>query len=159
MELFNSKADELFCKLGTNQIMVLATSANNRVTARSMSFVIDKGKFYFQTEKSFCKYQQIKSNPHIAVCLNNIQIEGECNEIGHPLEERNLFFAEKYEQYYKGSFDKYSHISTETVFEISPALVTLWCYEDGKPFREFYDFNSEVYRKEYCVSIQQNTVS
>ncbi len=147
--MFTSKVNELFQALGTNQIMVLATCADSKVTARSMSFIIDKFKLFFQTDRSFCKYSQMKSNPNVAICLNNIQIEGICREIGHPLSQNNVMFAQKYKEHFRGSFEKYSHLPNETVFEVTPGMITVWSYEDGKPVREFYNFNKEKYNKEY----------
>lgn len=147
--MFQSKVDEFFQLLGANQIMVLATCANNKVTARSMSFVIDNGKLYFQTSKNFCKYEQIKINSNVAVCINNIQIEGICNEIGHPLEKSNSTFAQKYKEFFRGSYDAYSNLPSETTFEITPSLITVWGYDVGKPYREFYEFHSKTYHKEY----------
>lgn len=52
--------------------MTLATSMDNRVTARTMSFVVENERLYFQTDTSFTKFHQIKSNPLVAVCWNNI---------------------------------------------------------------------------------------
>jgi general stress protein 26 len=147
--MFEKKVDELFQSLGPNQIMVLATSANNKVTARSMSFIIDNGRLYFQTDKNFCKYEQMKINPNVAVCYNNIQIEGICKEIGHPLDESNNTFALKYKEYFSGSYDTYSNLPSETAFEITPTLITIWGYEEGKPYREFYEFSHEKYHKDY----------
>ncbi len=40
-----------------------------------MSIIIDGGKFYFQTDKDFRKYEQIKGNPHVALCIDNLSIE------------------------------------------------------------------------------------
>lgn len=147
--MFDHKVDELFQGLGLSQIMVLATSEGNRVTARSMSIIIDSRKLYFQTDKNFCKYRQIKSNANVAVCYNNIQIEGICKEIGHPFEQENNLFTQKYKECFRSSYDKYTHLANETVFVITPILITVWAYDNGKPYREFYDFNREKYIKEY----------
>lgn len=147
--MFHKKADELFNTLGPKQIMVLATSANNKVKARSMSFIILGQKLLFQTDKNFCKYEQITSNPNVAICFQNIQIEGTCKEIGHPLSEDNSQFASSYKDNFKGSYDNYSHLPNETVFEVTPHFITVWSYDNGLPYREFYDFLRERYWMEY----------
>ena len=69
--------------------MVLATALAEKVTARMMSVVVLEEKLYFQTDITFRKYQQIRSNPHVALCADNIQIEGYCQERkGSPLAMR-----------------------------------------------------------------------
>lgn len=135
--------------IGKAQKMALATSSNNRVTVRTMSFILENEKLYFQTDINFTKFQQIKNNPLVAVCWNNIQLEGICNILGHPFETKNLSFKKAFEKYYKGSYEKYSHLNNEVVVEIAPILVTIWGYDDEKPYREFFDFNNRSYYKEY----------
>ncbi len=64
---------------------VLSTAENNIVSSRMMSIVQINGIFYFQTDKTFRKYRQLTQNRNVALCIDNIQIEGEAEEIGHPL--------------------------------------------------------------------------
>lgn len=114
-----------------------------------MSFIIINKKLYFQTDKAFLKYEQIMCNNKVAVCYNNIQIEGLCKEFGHPLNPQNNVFIKKYKQFFKSSYEKYSHIESETIFEISPTFITLWRYEDDKPFREYFDVTKKTYKKDF----------
>ena len=79
-----NKYNNIFQQIGDHAKIVLATSHQDRVTARKMSFLIMNGIFYFQTDKTFRKYQDIQDNENVALCLDNIQIEGICKEIGHP---------------------------------------------------------------------------
>lgn len=82
--------------------MVLSTSLNDVVTSRMMSILVLNKKMYFQTDKAFRKYSQLKGNPNVSLCIDNIQIEGHCEEIGHPSE--NIEFCEAYKKYYTGSY-------------------------------------------------------
>ncbi len=150
--MFHKRLEEIFQKLGESQIMCLATSSEDRVTARSMSVIVMGQKFYFQTDRRFLKYNQILRNPRVALCFNNIQIEGICKEQGHPLSAENSSFSNKYNQYFKGSFDKYSHMDNEVVFEVQPKLISLWGYENGEPYQEFFDFENDTYRKSYYTT-------
>jgi uncharacterized pyridoxamine 5'-phosphate oxidase family protein len=65
--MFTQKLNELFSKLGNHSIMCLATSFNDKVTARSMSIIIYNNKFYFQTDTNFQKFEQIKNNHNVAL--------------------------------------------------------------------------------------------
>ena len=145
--MFLQSLDPLFTEMSNHAIVCLATSQNDRVTARSMSVIIYDRKFYFQTDVRFLKYRQIEANPNVALCYNNIQIEGVCRAIGHPLLRENSFFATLYKQHFAGSFAKYSALENEMLFEIVPSIITVWNYENGTPYREFYDFHDESYCK------------
>lgn len=147
--MFNCRANELFKEIGESKVMYLATCANGRVTSRAMSFIIYDQKLYFQTDRKFIKYEQISENPNVAVCIDNIQIEGVCKDIGSPLDDANRFFAEKYEKYYKSSFEKYSHMKDEALLEVAPTQIKLWKYDAGRPYQEFLNFVDKTYRKEY----------
>ena len=52
-----NKYNNIFQQIGDHAKIVLATSHQDRVTARKMSFLIMNGIFYFQTDKTFRKYQ------------------------------------------------------------------------------------------------------
>lgn len=149
--MYSVEFKRLFDTLEKAKHMVLATSSNNRVSARTMSFVLVNEKLYFQTDKNFDKYQQIKDNPLAAVCWSNIQLEGRCRILGHAFEPQNHFFKEAYEKNHKGSYDAYTHLDNTEVIEITPILATVWGYDDGKPYREFFDFDIRNYRKEYYL--------
>ena len=85
-KVFFEKLHELFLEFGLGKKMVLSTCVNHQVSSRMMSLVLLDGKFYFQTDLNLRKYQQLKSNPNVALCIDNLQIEGICEEIGHPLD-------------------------------------------------------------------------
>ena len=146
--MFTEKASLLFKDLGEDKIMVLATSENDVITARSMSFIIYNYKFYFQTDLTMKKAEQIAANSRVAICYQNYQIEGICREIGRPLDEENNFFAELYRKHYGGSYRKYSHKANERVYEVFPTKITVWDYEDGNPYRDCFDFRNKIYKRE-----------
>lgn len=147
MNDYQSRISILFEKLGSGQIMTLATSLNDKVFARSMSVIICNQKFYFQTDKAFDKCYQLSNNKNVALCFNNFQIEGTARELGHPLKSENLFFADEYKKCFSGSYEKYTRLSNEVLFEVIPSYIKIWGYDDGKPYREFYDCSNKTYKK------------
>lgn len=56
--------------------MTLATSAGNDVTARTVSVAPVDEKIYFLTFNRSVKYRQIQQNPHVALCVGPIHIQG-----------------------------------------------------------------------------------
>lgn len=146
MTNFKKSISTFFEQLGEYKLMVLSTSLNNNVSSRMMSIVVLNGKFYFQTDKTLRKYEQLLGNKNVALCIDNIQIEGTCREIGTPSE--SPVFCELFETYYKSSYDNYSLLQDERLFEVTPVFIERWIYEDGKPFIETFDFHMEIYQKD-----------
>lgn len=151
---FDLLKNEIFNLLGDSLTMVLATCSDNKVTARNMSCIIIDTKIYFQTDKTFIKYKQMIENSNVALCKDNIQIEGIAKIKGHPFNEENKEFSRIYEKSYKGSYDTYSHMSNEVVVEVQPTFITMWKYKNGQPFRDFLDIQkNKAYREFYNTNI------
>lgn len=147
---FERLKDEVMELLRNKKVAVLATSSSDRVTARSVSYVVLNSRIYFQTDKTFLKYKQIIKNPNVALCIDNIQIEGNARIKGHPFDEENKAFIEEFKKVNNGSFNAYSHMENEVVVEIEPVSITLWKYEEGKPLRDFLNLqNKKAYREYY----------
>ena len=132
--------------LGEGKKMVLATAKDGQVSARMMSFVILDGLFYFQTDRAMRKYRQMEKNPNAALCEGNLQIEGICRELGHPLEDKT--FCEIYKRLYPGSFELYTALPSERLFVFEPTYAKRWFYEGSVPLTEEFDFIKETYLKE-----------
>lgn len=148
MSLYQEKLAEFYQKLGVAKKFVLATSKEDRVTARTMSCICFDQAVYFQTDSNFLKYEQLISNPQVALCSDNIQIEGIATDLGHPMDVDNLFFAKVFEQRYKSSFDSYTGLETEVLVKIVPKKITLWEYQNGSAVRLIFDIEKEEYREE-----------
>lgn len=147
--LFLEKYRDWYALQGDHQVMTLATGVENRITARAMSVILFDGKFYFQTDRDFDKFRQIQENPQIALSYGNVSLEGICHDIGHPLEERNRFFAERYQAAFSSAYKRYSHRPNNVLIEVEPRRMTLWCYEGWQPYREYFDFLQKSWSKEY----------
>ena len=143
---FNVFLSSLWKKIGTQNIMVLSTCAEDRVTSRAMSVVVINGKFYCQTDERYLKCRQIKVNHNVSLCVNNFSIEGKCRIIGKPSE--NNFFIDKMNECFPDAVSRWSDLPTECVLEIDPILITSWIYENNIPYIEKWDFKNKIYAKE-----------
>jgi hypothetical protein len=136
--------------IDVHKILILATAANNRVTARAMSCVHIGLKIYFQTGKTSIKYNQLKQNPHVALCCNNVQIEGLARIGEHPLSAASFAFKELYQAHHPGSFKTYSHLCSNVVIEVEPKFVTFWKYDaEGLPYRDFLYLSARQAERAY----------
>lgn len=147
MEQYKTKLKEIYDQIGDHAKLVLATSSNNHVSARKMSFIIIDNKFYFQTDISFRKYKDIKENPNVALCLDNIQIEGQCYELEHPL--KHVEFASKFKEYYRSSYDAYTSLESERLFVVEASFIQRWNYVNNKPVIEQLYIDKESYSERY----------
>ena len=151
MNTFSQKYGAFLLEFGKGRKMVLSTSENNRVSSRMMSVVQIDGVFYLQTDITVHKYHQIVSNPNVALCIDNIQIEGVCEEIGHPLQFPP--FCDVFQECFKGSYDAYSSLENERLFSIKPMYIERWIYEDGIPYIETFDVETQEYKLSRYIGV------
>jgi uncharacterized pyridoxamine 5'-phosphate oxidase family protein len=145
---YEMELEKIYNQMGASKLMVLATSANNHTTARMMSCIIYKDNIIFQTATDLLKYKQMCENNNVALCVDNIQIEGIAHIIGSAMEDKNKKIIEVYKKYYKSSYETYSHLEKERLIEVVPIKITTWEYEDGKPYRLYIDVQNRTIRKE-----------
>lgn len=141
--MFNEKYSEFWRQFGKSKTMVLSTSLNNIVTSRMMSIVVLDGKLYFQTDKTFKKYKQLKENPNVALCTDNISIEGKCIDIGNPID--NEEFCKAYSELFTASFNQYTKLKSERLFAVTPTFIEMWVYIDKVPYIEKFDVKNKKY--------------
>lgn len=109
-----------------------------------MSVVQIDGSFYFQTDTALKKYHQIVSNHNVALCIDNIQIEGVCEEIGHPTQFTP--FCDIFQECFKGSYNAYTSLKNERLFAVKPVYIERWIYKDGIPYIETFDIKTQEYK-------------
>ena len=145
---FQEAYSNFYKELGENKKMVLSTSRNDVVTSRMMSMIVLNKKLYFQTDKTLRKYSQLKENPNVSLCIDNIQIEGHCEEVGSPLE--NLEFINAYKKYFPSSYARYTALDNERLFAVTPTFIERWLYIEGIPYIERFDIvNKQHHLKPY----------
>ncbi len=148
MDTFIKQYQAFLSDFGEGRTMVLSTSENDVVSSRMMSVVQLNGMFFFQTDIMLRKYRQLSLNPNGALCIDNIQIEGICEEIGHPSE--NEEFCSIFKKCFKGSYDAYTALKNERLFAFKPRFIERWVYRKGIPFVETFDLEAEIYEiKQY----------
>lgn len=138
---FMEEAAAILAHLEKRGVLMLATSYQDKVTARAISVVVYDGKIAFQTSTNLVKYQQIAMNPNVAFTVDNIQLLGKAEIKQHPFEVDR--FAKSYQKKHAGSFDTYSHMRSNRVIEVTPLEVKRWDYIDGEPCIVTFDFQQK----------------
>jgi len=117
--------------------ITLATSSDDKVTARTMSVVNDGLVVMLQTGSNSEKAQQIKENPNVAFAAQNMQIEAIAQISGHPNESQ--FFIDKYKSKYPQYHAQYTNSPDEILVTATPTKISLYKYVDGKPCIDVLD--------------------
>ncbi len=143
MKVFDEKYNQLFTCIGDHRTMVLSTAVGDIVNSKMMSVVQFDKKFYFQTDSKMDKYSQLKIQPNVSLCFDNVSIQGKCKEVGKPFE--NEKFCELYEKNFACAYQLYSHLENEVLFEITPTAIKVWGYENSNPYYEIYNVQNKTY--------------
>ena len=143
---FINLKNEVFDILNNNKHIVLATSFENNVTARTISYIMIKDKLYFQTLSTYEKALQIKNNSNVALCLDNLQMTGIAQILNHPSE--NNKFLQRYKQIHNNAYNKYSMLENEVVIKVKFNKASLWKYENNSGHKIVIDLVKKEYWNE-----------
>lgn len=146
MNQYLDKYLEIFNQIDNHAKIVLSTSYQDKISSRMMSFIIIDGLFYFQTDKTMRKYQDLKKNKNVSLCLSNIQIEEICIELGHPTD--NHEFCHSFQKYFLSSYNAYTHLSNKRLFVIKPTFIQRWNYIENQPIIERLFIQEQKYVEE-----------
>lgn len=143
---FDRAYNTFLYEFGKGREMVLSTSLDDRVTSRMMSVVLLDGKFCFQTDWNSRKYEQLFRNRNVSLCVDNVQIEGTCIELGRPAASPQFCVA--YRERFPSAFERYSTLECERVFSVTPTVIRRWIYLDGVPHTEVFDVEARSHALE-----------
>lgn len=93
---YDEKYIEIIKFLESKNAIVVATADGDKVAARTVYFILHESSIYFLTSKAYSKYKQIIKKPNVALCVDNIQIEGIAYVKGHPCLEQNKSILDCY---------------------------------------------------------------
>jgi general stress protein 26 len=135
-----------------NAIMVLATSSNDRVIARNV-LIASKGlDLYLFTWGHSRKCKQIRENPRVALCKDDMQIEGSAEILGALREEKNKEYADILRNKFPDSVKKWENLPGMVIIRIRPTLIaTASEIISDQIYLEYLDLeNGKVYAKQWA---------
>ena len=119
------KYEEIVKTLENGKSIVLATSHRDKVMARTVYYVLYESSVYFLTSSAYSKYKQIVRNQNVALCLNNIQIEGTANIEGHPSAYENKAVLEHFIERCPEN-NRYVKSKNTVLIEVKIGNITMW---------------------------------
>ena len=112
------------------QFMVLATSEEDYVMARTVVFIPEGLSVFFMMRPATRKYTQIEANPNVAVADGNLQIEGVASSRGHPFAEQNTKIMEIWKEMnprlYENAANSYPKRPEIELIEVVPRRIALY---------------------------------
>lgn len=125
-------------------LAVLATSADNRVTARTVDYASKGLDIYFLSWEHHNKCTQIKANPRVALCIDNIQIEGRAKILGSPLDAKNTKAADIYRAKLPLIFKDFAARSGMVIVKITPNLIVTFVKSENRRYWEHLDLSNRT---------------
>ena len=141
-----------FLKNKENSVMILATSANDIVMARSVLICNDGLDIYFFTWKYSRKCTQIKINNLISLCKDKIEIEGTAKILGLMTAVRNKEILKLLQQKYSDSIKIWKNKPNMVIIKVKPIFARVDGYFiDNDSYNEYVDFiKQNAYREKWA---------
>ena len=143
---YEELSHEITEKLAKAEKIVLATSADNIVTARTMCPVNKCLTVMFSTDGKSLKVEQIKRNPGIALVADEIQIEAIAELFGHP--SGHPEFCALNDAKYPWMKDAFKPspdgVDDGILIICHPKKITLYKYIDGKTCWDVLDISKQT---------------
>lgn len=123
---YNELSDEIVKKLQSEETIILATCADNKVTARMMCHINDGLTIMFATSRNSQKVEQIKQNSNIALAIGNIKIEAVAELFGHP--DGHPSFTKEYVKKFPHLGKLYQSTPDDMLIIARPIKISLYKY-------------------------------
>lgn len=133
--------------------LTLSTTDGEKVSSRFVSVVFNAEKFYFQTDLGFRKSRDIEKNKNVALCINNLQIEGIVTDCFSLYDEQAKDIKALYKKVHPNSYQAYSKLMDTRFFEITPLKAQLYSYEGKDAMQIFVDHRQKIaYKRWYLLN-------
>lgn len=130
--------------LEAKHAIVVATSLDDRVTARTISFANHGLAILFMSWAHHTKCVQIRGNPRVALCRDNVQIEGIAEIQGSPQDERNKRYADILRDKYPENHERFADEPGMVIVKVIPTSITIFDQSDGRLCLKCLDLENET---------------
>jgi general stress protein 26 len=141
---FEKLREEKIKFLESHHTIILATSHDGKVTARTVTYATEGLDFYFMSWDHHEKILQIKENSNVALARDNISIKGVAEILGKPLDEKSKKGAEATKKKHPKEFEIYRRIPGMIMVRVTPKYIKSWVRIDNKFFIEHLDLKNKV---------------
>ena len=121
--------------LKKEEIAVLATSGNDKVTMRTVSPVYHEDAVLIFTDPLSQKYRQLKENPNCCLSVCGCFMEAKAEFLGHTMLNENAALRKVYTGKHHDAFDEnveFGGTNAEFIL-LKPVCIKGWVFENGIP--------------------------
>jgi general stress protein 26 len=154
---YQSVRQEKIRLLSNHMLAVLATSHNDIVTARTVDYASKGLDIYFLSWEHHTKCAQIKANHRVALCIDNLQIEGRAKILGSPLDAKNSKAADIYRLKLPIMFNDFASRPGMVIVKVIPDSIVSFLRSGSRRYWEHLDLSNktahvaeEFHRTEPC---------
>ena len=123
-----------------NAFMVLATSADNRVMARTVLIINDGPDIYIFTWQNSRKCMQIMQNNRVSLCKDKVEIQGKAEILGLMTDERNAKIMRILTAKHPDAVKRWQHKPHMVLIKITPTFACVdGYYVDDDAYLEYID--------------------
>ena len=135
-----------------NSVIILATSANDVVLARSVLICNEGLNIYFFTWKYSRKCAQIKHNNLVSLCKDKVEIEGTAKTLGLMTSNKNKEILNLLKQRFPDSIKIWENKPNMVIIKVKPIFARVDGYLiDNDSFNEYIDIiKQNAYREKWA---------
>lgn len=135
---------ERFLSSKEGEVMVLATSHQHRVFARSVLVAHRGVELFVITWRHSRKCMHIAGNAHVALCKDRVQIEGTAEIVGGVSEPATRPYLDLMRSRFPDSVERLLRLPNMVVIRIRPAMVAVAAGSAKGPAVEFLDLETRT---------------
>lgn len=128
--------------LASKRAIVLATCEGDHVTARTVSFASSGVDVCFMSFVANTKCEQIRANSNVALCRDNVQIEGTAQVLGPVVAEGNAELANLLRAKYPNDYAGYAAHPEMILIRVVPSRIGVYRKEGDEHLVDRLDVES-----------------
>lgn len=141
---YREKLAQVESFLASKRAIVFATSAEGRVTARTVSLASRGTEILFMSFAANMKCRQIQVNARVALCRDNVQIEGTAEILGPVGSPANAKDAELLLGKYPEEFRRHVADPRMVLIRVRPSRIAVFRTQDGEYVVDRLDLERET---------------
>jgi general stress protein 26 len=135
---------------GAQQI-VLSTCLNNHITSRVVDCAVYQTSIYFITWGHHTKCTQIRGNPNVAFCFQNLQTEGIAKILGNPFLEDYREHSERFQAKQQETFRRFAKYDDMVLVKADIHSIHSWEGWDNERKGYFLDIVDLINEKAFRI--------
>jgi general stress protein 26 len=151
---YEDTKDKIIKFLEAHHAIVLATALDNRVTIRTVTYATKGLEVYFMSFGHHKKVAQMRDNPKVALCNDNVNIEGVAEILGSPLDEKNREYTELYKKKLPRDYAGFAHVPRMVMVKVTPKFIVSMVRIEKKLHLEHLDLKN---KRAYLTKLQDET--